>query len=101
MTDRKLAADTTPAETPAPATGAGKPTAEAHRRNTAPATDRAVVVGKYPDGSGISDHAYGPYIKRRAQAVADRLTAGQWYGMQWSTLPIGALPGAGPSPDDQ
>lgn len=74
----------------------GRPTARAHDLNTT--TDRAVVVGRSADGSAISDHAYGPYSKARAKTVADRLTAGQWYGMQWSPLPIGALPGAGNSP---
>lgn len=64
---------------------------------------RFVIIGTYLDGSGTSDHVFGPYFKQKAQALANELTAGGWLGMRWTSLPMYRTPwdnfGAAPDPD--
>lgn len=54
---------------------------------------RAIVIGRYSDGSSLSAACYGPYDAERAEAVAGLLDAGSWYGMEWLVMPVGVLPG--------
>lgn len=59
---------------------------------SAPPTGLCVVVGSYPDGSGMSEVAYGVYTEATGARIADELSSGGWSHMRWTALPLTRTP---------
>ncbi len=59
------------------------------------ATPKSVVVGRFHDGSGASDWAYGPFAPDEAARWAAMLTGGNWHHMQWSAVRLVGWPEGG------